>query len=130
MNELIHIGNSDISNRHIYAAEFSNGNIKIGTSMNVEKRIDALEYQIGCKCLQYYSTDICQNCFEVERDVHDALRNYKTYGEWFSCKYEDAVNCLANTYSEKSRRTCKTMNTELTARQILAYFHGEAIPSE
>ena len=80
-----------------------NETVKIGVAQNVEKRLKQLKTGAGIELELLYKSMICSNAFNIEKDVHEFFKQYRTFGEWFKVNPDTVIDFLENqTYLLKS----------------------------
>lgn len=86
--------------KHVYVLLSKNGNVKIGVSKNIVKRIAAIEGASGYKIEDYYITEKCSNSYAIEHMAHEYFRNGRLFGEWFNIDFNDAINVVKSLYEK------------------------------
>lgn len=97
---LINSDGTDNKLKRIYALKSSNGNVKIGVSADVEKRKSYFTSGSGYEIVDYRFTKPCSNAYAIEKIVHTHFENCRLEGEWFSCKFEDALEYIEKAFTE------------------------------
>jgi len=78
---------------YVYVIETSNG-VKIGKSIQPDKRIRTLETQGGLAIRKKFVTEKHSLYSKTEILSHDKLSEFRFIGEWFSCSFECAVETV------------------------------------
>lgn len=86
--------------KHVYAALFNDGSVKIGISGNVHKRILQLQSSSGKEAIDYLYSPQCSNAKEIEQFIHSHFTNRRIHGEWFDVGFEEAKECLMGSFGE------------------------------
>lgn len=89
--------------KHIYVILSENGNVKIGVSKNVEKRISAIKGASGYKIKDCFVTEKCSNAFEIEKMAHEYFKEKRLFGEWFKADFKEAVDVVKSLHENFSR---------------------------
>lgn len=143
MSELVHIGDSDISkreykNRHdnglnyrsVYVAMATDGLVKVGVSKNYNKRERELSRTMHGKIMQNFTTEKCLNAFEVEKEVHNRLCEYRYFGEWYDVDFEYVVNLVKDVFAETAlfeSNTTEETRAKYQCNTLLDYFHRNEV---
>lgn len=90
---------ADSNFKRIYILKSSNGNVKIGVSSAVERRKSYFTSGSGYDIIDYRFTKPCSNAFEIEKIVHKHFEGFRLKGEWFSCKFEEAIEFVENAFA-------------------------------
>lgn len=90
----------DIMNGYVYVFQNGDGIVKIGRTKSPEKRKKTIESMSGGAATNYYITEICGNCSQIESITHNRLKNKRRYGEWFLCGFEDAVLLVKDVFQK------------------------------
>jgi len=64
-------------------SNMKSGLVKIGVSINPEKRMKSLQCQCGQKLFVWHKTIPINCAYELESMLHRHFAEYRTYGEWF-----------------------------------------------
>ncbi|WP_368490738.1 GIY-YIG nuclease family protein [Clostridium sp. BJN0013] len=80
---------------HVYIVDNGLGNVKIGRTINPQKRLRDIETQSGIVARNSYLSPMCSNYRELETIAHDKFRNYWLIGEWFKIDFVTAKNFLS-----------------------------------
>lgn len=79
----------------VYVVEDSESHrCKIGQSINPERRTRTILTQSGIKNGRVYISKQVVNHADCEKFVHNALKESRHFGEWFSCPFETAVDTV------------------------------------
>lgn len=145
MNELIHIGNVDISvkeyknmeifnrlnHRSIYVAMANDRLIKVGVTMDYSKRDKPLSNAGHGKIIRNFETEKCLNSFEVEREIHKRLDKYRCYGEWYKADFDFVVKTVKELFSKTAvlQKDAEPEKTKAKYRcnTLLDYFHRNEV---
>lgn len=76
----------------LYVMEFENGYVKIGISKDVQGRRKVLEYEQKSKVIKCRCTDLMKGALYIERELHKFFDEFRAFGEYFSCSFEDVLN--------------------------------------
>ena len=75
---------------YVYALKMGNGTVKIGIAKDVDKRADTIARSSGLKILDIYQTEPAVNARSVENAFHKTFAQFRTNGEFFKIKFQDA----------------------------------------
>lgn len=79
----------------VYVIQDNLGRIKIGTSLNPERRIMQIKTGAGVRVVEEYISIQGSNYKEVEKQVHRTFDHHRTSGEWFAgLDFRKAVNLI------------------------------------
>lgn len=70
----------DPNSQSLYVLQNEFGFIKIGRSLNMPRRVNALSASDGC---EIYVVEVCTNCGDLEELLHIELDEHRVVGEWF-----------------------------------------------
>ena len=59
------------------------GFTKIGIASNLDKRLKSIEMASGVPCEKVLEFHIGDNAYDVEQELHENFKEYRTVGEWF-----------------------------------------------
>lgn len=79
--------------------------LKIGISSNPVKRLSQVQNGSACELSLIHETCMVSNPSEIESKIHACLAQFKMSGEWFSCEYKYALDCV-----NENMRLAKTEN--------------------
>ena len=77
---------------HVYAVKHPSGAVKIGRSINPDKRIRSIETQGGFSAERTWISQPVSDADLVERTIHELLSDKRGIGEWFDVDFDDAVS--------------------------------------
>ena len=80
--------------KHIYAMLADDGKVKIGISKCVHDRVRKIENSKGVKITDYSYTEKCSNPYMIEQMIHEELKDFRHFGEWFTVTFEHAVSTM------------------------------------
>ena len=69
--------------KQIYIIEDGHGHKKIGMSSNITRRITQLNTANPAGIISVMTSDFMQNAREIEKNLHEANKEYRINGEWF-----------------------------------------------
>lgn len=72
---------------YVYVVENENHKVKIGQTINPDRRIATLETQGGYRIVSRYVTKELYQYSQLELFLHDKFREYRDVGEWFNCEF-------------------------------------------
>lgn len=76
---------------YVYIAEFDSSIVKIGVSVNVEKRLNTLCNQSGRILNRYLAVRLDDGShFKIENELHKYFHRNRTVGEYFTCSFEES----------------------------------------
>ena len=110
------------SGKKIYVLENQDGNIKIGVSKNVDSRVKAIKNQTGYTILNVFSTVECFNPFELEKMIHEELKDKKIFGEWFNVKFDIGKSVAIRVFNENAKLHDDRKKSDF---DFAKYFHPE-----
>lgn len=76
--------------------------IKIGITENIKERLANLQNSAGCVLCVEFVSNKCFNSFEIERKVHEILKDRRYIGEWFNVDARTAVKTVEGIISTKT----------------------------
>lgn len=68
--------------------------LKIGISSNPIKRLSQVQNGSACDLSLMHETCLVSNPSEIESKIHASLAHFRMSGEWFSCSYSHALDCV------------------------------------
>ena len=80
---------------YVYVIENENHKVKIGKSINPEKRIISIKRTSGCEIVRTYVTPELHQYSALEAFLHSHFSKYRDIGEWFNISYHDAVSYVS-----------------------------------
>ena len=80
---------------YVYVIENENHKVKIGRSINPEKRIRHIEKISGYKVVNTYITPCLHQYIQLETFLHGHFATNRSIGEWFNINYHDAVSYVS-----------------------------------
>lgn len=86
--------------RYLYAIETEFGRLKIGYSINLQRRIYQFENLGGSRIVRSYFSEKCINAPQVEARLHQKLKEFNVFGEWYELSFEDAVKAIKETIAD------------------------------
>ena len=82
--------NSSIITNIYFIREKGTGNIKIGSAVDIDRRLSQLQTGNSSKL---EVIDVIEDVYgEVETEIHSRLAKYRLDGEWFSPDVEDKLH--------------------------------------
>ena len=76
---------------YVIAGEYE-GPVKIGYSVNPEKRVRQLQTGAAYKLSVYYQQNVNEReARKIERNIHRTLGHLRSHGEWFNLSVDQAV---------------------------------------
>ena len=75
---------------YVYAIENNNGAVKIGRSVNPQKRTDSIRTQSNGDVKRVFISTPMANYASVERRLHRHFSACRAVGEWFNISFDDA----------------------------------------
>lgn len=129
MNEKV-VAFEKLNHRLIYAVAFSDGLVKIGVTKEFSRREKALSNTEHGKITKCFKTERCVNSFEIEKVVHEKMRKYNYFGEWYKIDFDYAVSIIKELFSsltvfEKAEKNNKS--TKYECDTLLDYFHRNEV---
>ncbi len=115
--------------KHVYVLLSENGNVKIGVSKNVMKRIKAIEGASGYKICDFFITEKCSNAYEIENELHKTFSGKKLYGEWFYIDFKKAIKETREVYERLSEFTYEKESESTKTIEFLKSLYG-TVPLE
>ena len=73
---------------YVYVIESENHKVKIGKSINPEKRIINIKRTSGCEIVRTYVTPELHQYSALEAFLHSHFSKYRYIGEWFNIDYD------------------------------------------
>ena len=115
--------------KHIYAMLADDGKVKIGISKCVHDRVRKIENSKGVKITDYSYTEKCSNPYMIEQMIHEELKDFRHFGEWFTVTFEHAVSTM-NSIFKKHAKFDEGGNTWETAEQMFSMFEIDGTHNE
>ncbi len=104
----------DTNSSYVYIIKnMDTGNIKIGVSNDVQKRLNTFRTGNDCQLELVYKSVICSNSFSIEQSVHEYFKDYRVRGEWFNVDESEVIRFL-----ECSNYTLKTQMPDISGNGI------------
>lgn len=145
MEQLVHIQDTDISvkeyngqhdnglnNRCIYVSLAYDGLVKVGVTKNYSKREKDLSSTEHGKIVKYFVTEKCINAFKVEKMIHEKLKEFNYFGEWYNADFDYIKKVVSGVFSDnavflkeikpketKARYKCDTMLDYFRRNEVL-----------
>lgn len=91
------------------------GNIKVGVSNDVQKRLNTFRTGNDCQLELVYKSVVCSNSFSIESSVHEYFKDYRVRGEWFKVDEKEVIRFL-----ECSNYTLKAQIPDVTGNGIFS----------
>ena len=79
---------------YVYVILDNHGRVKIGKSLNPQKRIQNIASSSGITIEDAFITEPLFWYSELELYLHDKFSEYRCIGEWFSCKFNDVISFI------------------------------------
>ena len=89
------------------------GNIKIGVSNDVQKRLNTFRTGNDCQLELLYKSVVCSNSFNIEQSVHEYFKDHRVRGEWFKIDESEVIRFL-----ECSNYTLKIQTLDVSGNEI------------
>lgn len=89
--------------KHMYIFENSNGLVKIGVSREFDRRRRTISSHGGFDITRTAVTAPISNYLELERIAHNYFSSSHVSGEWFNCKFEEAVEWIKSVIQDIAR---------------------------
>lgn len=89
--------------KHLYIFENSNGLVKIGVSREFDRRRRTISSHGGFDITRTVVTAPISNYLELERLAHNYFSSSRVSGEWFNCKFEEAVEWIKSVIQDIAR---------------------------
>lgn len=86
--------------QRIYIAEFSDATVKIGISINPDRRVHCLATQKGAFLKRYAFSECDKRASKIEKMMHENFKESRINGEYFSISFEDAISKLKEIIGE------------------------------
>jgi len=77
---------------YIYVAESGDGYIKIGKTNSPAERKATIQSGMGISITKFRAFECEGDSLVSEKEAHRLLSSLSLFGEWFACKFDDAVN--------------------------------------
>ena len=104
----------DTNSSYVYIIKnMDTGNIKIGVSNDVQKRLNTFRTGNDCQLELVYKSVICSNSFSIESSVHEYFKDYRVRGEWFKVDESEVIRFL-----ECSKYTLKAQVLDVAGNGI------------
>jgi len=84
----------DLVAGYVYVLERADGYVKIGKSVDAQKRLNEIETISGLKSGRTWVSQPCGNYSEIEKECHKKLFQKRGIGEYFHVSFDDAVNLI------------------------------------
>ena len=85
----------DTNSSYVYIIKnMDTGNIKIGVSNDVQKRLNTFRTGNDCQLELVYKSVVCSNSFSIESSVHEYFKDYRVRGEWFKVNESEVIRFL------------------------------------
>ena len=112
--------------KNVYVFELSNGEIKIGATKDIKKRMKQIERQNRCKILNYDCTCILANWREVEKRLHEHFKEHLVKGqfEYFNINFFEAWDKLLEFQDEYGRLEERNPEQEKRNIEFIANYFG------
>lgn len=81
---------------HVYIVDNGLGMVKIGRTINPERRIRAIETQTGIELKNTYVSPKCSNYESLEITAHKEFAKYRVKGEWFKVEFPKVKEFLSS----------------------------------
>ena len=79
---------------YVYAAKNEMNRVKIGKSVNPDKRISTIE-QAGCvRFIEKYVSQKVNDYSGFESFLHKHFKKNRVFGEWFDVELKEVVDCI------------------------------------
>lgn len=91
---------------YVYVFDFGDM-VKVGYTGCVQTRLNQIQYEIKTKAIRKFSV---VGDKDLEQMVHNELKSYRQFGEWYSCSFDiakDAVIRLSNSYIQSEANEAK-----------------------
>jgi hypothetical protein len=82
---------------YLYVIEDCHGNVKVGRSINLERRINCVCSSVPQKIVNTYVSERCLEHYFVENYIKKILIDKKIKGEWFRVSFDEAVGLVRQT---------------------------------
>lgn len=115
--------------KHVYAMLADDGRVKIGISKCVHDRVREIENGKEVKITDYSYTEKCSNPYMVERMIHEELKDFRHFGEWFTVAFEHAVSTMDSIF-KKYAKFDEGGNTLEAAEQVFSMFKVDDMTNE
>ena len=85
----------DTNSSYVYIIKnIDTGNIKLGVSNDVQKRLNTFRTGNDCQLELVYKSVICSNSFSIEQSVHRYFKDHRVRGEWFKVNESEVIRFL------------------------------------
>lgn len=106
----------DGSTGFIYAI-YVDGNTKVGTSREPEKRVSRLSKTFGVDNPKYFISKKCISPYKVERAIHKKLNKKAEFGEFFTDDYDLIIDVIKSEAVEVSSSDIRELGECESVRQ-------------
>jgi len=79
------------SRKHVYIILCKDDTIKVGVSINTEKRLKSISNQSGKQIVKSFSSDLIEDGFKIEKRVLNYFDDFRIDGEWLKGVAYDTV---------------------------------------
>ena len=92
----------------VYVIEYENGICKIGKTTDIETRFKTLSKMSSSKVTgKLFFTNSTANYSKIEKEVHNALKEHRSHGEFFNIAFDEAVSVVEKFYDKHSKTTVR-----------------------
>jgi hypothetical protein len=82
---------------YVYVILDNHDRVKIGKSLNPERRIKGIASASGIEIIDSYITEPLFGYSEFEHFMHEQFKEYRGVGEWFNCRFDDVITFIETT---------------------------------
>lgn len=87
---------------HVYVIEFADGHIKIGYSVNPQKRVRTLGSSGPYTMRRFWISNPVKNASKLETLAHRHFKEHRVGGEFFTVAFDQTVEWIASQYANFS----------------------------
>jgi hypothetical protein len=91
LNTLSNSSESEKTLKRVYVLETDTGLVKIGVSLNPDRRIASIENAGGVSIVSRYIAPPCLNACKIGKEAHRHFAHERKTGEYFLCAFTEAV---------------------------------------
>lgn len=109
----------------VYIIEYENGVVKIGKTVDFDRRLKTLMSSSPIAIIRYY-VRTCTNHHSLETIMHKKFSDVRLHGEFFRCSYAEAMTALDEEVKGIVEYTKPPVDYSVVAKSIVDTFY----PSE
>lgn len=111
----------------VYVFENKAGLVKIGTSINPDKRKNQIESASASAIMRMHKSDFCWNPYHIEALAHNHFSERKEHREWFAVPFDEAVSVVDRLFQSSAitEHEPPKIDTEGFIREVMEKFFPE-----